>query len=232
MSAFLLKSKSALFAVVALCLCRFFEYFSLAPMMATAQTPLEGLQAINNIAFASFVAVPLFGIVVSRSATVLFNTGVVVLHGTRSALSLRFLSGACVEALAYSIIFGATALPLQFFSFGIGFDSLPLLLASLVLQTVFFLVCALLFSLIFMTTRLTALSYCAVILYGLWDFMALNVVGGGVPFIGWAHTLVQIPFEPADAVSKAAFLLAVASVLFLAIAVIVRQVDFLAKRGA
>ena len=44
--------------------------------------------------------------------------------------------------------------------------------------------------LVMMMFRSSAFACLAGFLYGMWDFMAMNIVGGGLPAIGWSLAII------------------------------------------
>lgn len=148
-------------------------------------------------------------------------------------LALRYALCSIQQAACYALAVNVIAVPLLFIRLQVSFDQLPVVVfASFILQTLFFTVCGMLFFLVYAATRSAALSYIAVLVYGLWDFMASNVVGGGLAPVGWSQVYVELPFSLTKMLGSFSFFAMLACLLIIATMLVTERMSFLARRGS
>ena len=101
--------------------------------------------------------------------------------------------------------------------------------AAAITSAVFTVVGLLLNALLWATGVLPA-GVIAALIYGVWDFMALSVPGGGVPLVGWVIAGVDVPPDLAATAHDALRLVLLAGALASAAFACVRRRDILTNR--
>lgn len=228
-----LRSRTTAVVLIALLCCAAFQAFALGAGQFAGLDVSRGYALVNNSGFASFVLVPLFGFLSVRPSRIFLHAAVASACGSRRMLALRSALCSIQQAACYALAVNVMAVPLLFIRLQVSFDQLPVVvLASFVLQTLFFAVCGMLFFLVYAAVRTAALSYVAVLVYGLWDFMASNVVGGGLATVGWSHVYVELPLSFTKILGSFSFFAMLACLLVVATMLVTKRMSFLARRGS
>lgn len=178
---------AALFALVA---CRLLQMMALARSVHAAESLFDSYLSINSVDLAAFLFVPLFCIGQMRSLKLYSSPQCALALGSRARAMLRMgvdcvLTGmfmaALLHASSYLVLLGR-------------FGSVPVWEAfrpvDLVLQGIVLSNSGIIAFLVMMMFRSSAFACLAGFLYGMWDFMAMNIVGGGLPAIGWSLAII------------------------------------------
>jgi hypothetical protein len=225
-----IKSRVTIFVVIALCVVRALE------TQSSYRAAQEGLSIFgsygmyNGVLLAAFIFVPLFCFLLIQPASFLMSNNVAVLCLSRTSFALRHLGCAIQQSVFYAVILNITTLPLVMLSFSLTPEFLLYVLISALLQTLFFVVCALLFFAVSLATRMAYVAFIVVAIYGLWDFMAGLVPGGGVPFIGWDKTVLYLPVITTDVLLGCLYFVVPLALLSLALIMASKRRDFLSKK--
>ena len=212
--------------------CRLVGYLLTVRFPIGDMPPFQELSLFNNVSFASFAFVPIFGFVVMRAVRFLQADFVVARSVSRRQHALRCAIILAKRSFALVLVLTVTFLPIVLAVLGPSSQVLLYFAETFALQVLFFEVVALLYLCVQMLVRSAALSYALMLLYGLWDFMAGTIVGGGLPAIGWCVTLVADPLD-ATAFGAGVVVLAVqVAFLFVVLLVAATRVDLLERRSA
>ena len=147
--------------------------------------------------------------------------------GSRSRVALRICADCVLTGLLMSVLLQVTSLIVLFWRFG----TIPMWEAlrpvDLVLQGVVLANAGMVSFLAMLAFHSSAFSCLTGILYGMWDFMAMNVVGGGLPPIGWSLAIVPDGAGWAAIVVQAGVLVSLSLVLGVLLWLAAGKVDYL-----
>lgn len=184
------RNRPAVIALVLLLAVRFVQAAALARgALVIGETFGDAYAFCSGANMGAFVFTPLLVVAVMRPAAMMAGSHFAAWSGDHRCASLR-----CLGA---SLVFGLVASALLNLSAGVA-----IALAVSVQPDVFTLTCS--FALQVAVCSITfmvyvnllyaigspAIAFMGCVLYGLWGFMAQNVVGGGVPSVGWGLTVV------------------------------------------
>ena len=204
--------------------------FQLFAINAGAPVNLDSMNVYgfcNGAHSAAFILIPLFTLTLIQPATIIASPHFAVGSNNRKRAATRcsvltFLIGAvCSIATNASSVFVIV---------GLAPDRIvwaPLMIST-VLQTIVFTTNALLYMVLFLMFERGAVSFLGCFLYGLWDFMAQNVVGGGVPSVGWGLTLSLSAFQPLELFYRTAILLFELIILLFVLLFVFEEKDYTA----
>lgn len=159
----------------------------------------------NGSNTASFLLVPLTVLVWMRPLT-LFSSGLFASSfKSRRGAAMACAGHAALYSLCCSLAINVTA----------TFSVLPVaptpsdlisLGGSVLLQAAVLFIACMISTIAAVLVREPAISFLAAAAYGVWDFMAQNVVGGGLPSIGWGIAIASSQLTTAELLVKAAML--------------------------
>lgn len=212
-----------LFAFVSIA--RFVEWCALGPEMFYGANFYEAYSLFNTTSFTAFVLCPIYLVLLQKLYLSAFDCLIVVRHGTR----LRLMCSACGLILSFSLLFSVEVdIPsvLGLALIGVpSFDMLYLFL-SVIAHAVFFFACALVFLSVKLLNTPQFFACLAVLLLGIWDFMAAGVPGGGVPCFAWSRTFLPFSFDPLGVVIQLVPLLVLTACAAVSLLFSIQSADF------
>lgn len=225
------RNRPALVALVLLLAVRLVQAVTLARGVLVIGKTFEDVYAFCSGAnMGAFVFTPLAVVAIMRPAAMMAGGHFAAWSGNRRRAALRCLGAALVFGLAVSAALNLSAVAVIAFAASVRPDAFALT-CSFVLQAA---VCSITF-MIYMNLLLAMgsppVAFMGCVLYGLWDFMAQNVVGGGVPSFGWGLTIVPGGSILRDAVFRFSLFGMAFVVLFLISFFSFQQKDYVAERG-
>lgn len=193
---------------------------------AVGDTFVEMYAFCNAAHIGAFVLTPLLAVFAVRPAARLASPQFAVCAKTRSAAALRCLAAAlCAGVLAAVAVNVSVALAIL-----VGSSAQldwSVLLFSTALQAAVCSIALMLYVDAALAAGRSSVAFMACILYGLWDFMAQNVVGGGIPSVGWGLTVVSAGTVWADCLGRISLFGMVLIALFLALMFCLARKDFI-----
>ncbi|QWT17629.1 hypothetical protein KPC83_00170 [Collinsella sp. zg1085] len=152
---------------------------------------------VQGIHIAGFVIIPLCAYWYLKVIRFQSSSLVLVAAPSRLAAAMQSLQraitfGIFISGVLNVSILAILGLPLQETSF---ID----LFMRCIMQAIFIAALCLFANSLYLLTGVSSFSFLALCLYGIWDFMAQTVVGGGLPSIGWSLTLASsnnVPYLP------------------------------------
>lgn len=193
---------------------------------AVGDTFVEMYAFCNAAHIGAFVLTPLLAVFAVRPAARLASPRFAVCAKTRSAAALRCLAAAlCAGILAAVAVNVSVALAILVGS-SVQLDW-SVLLFSTALQAAVCSIALMLYVDVTLAMGRSSVAFMACILYGLWDFMAQNVVGGGIPSVGWGLTVVSARSVWADCLGRISLFGMVLIALFLVLVFCLARKDFI-----
>lgn len=193
---------------------------------AVGDTFVEMYAFCNAAHIGAFVLAPLLAVFAVRPAARLASPQFAVCAKTRATAALRCLAAAlCAGVLAAVAVNVSVALAILVGS-SVQLDW-SVLLFSTALQAAVCSIALMLYVDVALATGRSSVAFMACILYGLWDFMAQNVVGGGIPSVGWGLTVVSAGTVWADCLGRISLFGMVLIALFLALMFCLARKDFI-----
>ena len=193
---------------------------------AVGDTFVEMYAFCNAAHIGAFVLTPLLAVFAVRPAARLASPRFAVCAKTRAAAALHCLAAAlCAGILAAVAVNASVALAILAGS-SVQLDW-SVLLFSTALQAAVCSIALMLYVDVALATGRSSVAFMACILYGLWDFMAQNVVGGGVPSLGWGLTIVSAGAVWADCLGRISLFGMALIVLFFVLMLCLARKDFI-----
>lgn len=221
------------FTLLAIFAIRLLQANSLLSQFAIDTSLSAAFERLFSLGLAAFAFVPLFGLLLIQPRHDLALPPVVIKNRSRDELLLRYLRAAFWRSLLFSLALSASAILLLVAS-GIPLLTLiPFMVIEFLLILSFFFVCALMFYLATMLAGEASIvaGYALIIVFGVWDFMSMNVVGGGLPPIGWSHILLSSPITVSSLSSSLAWFALLACSIAFGLSLAIRCHDFIGRNS-
>lgn len=225
-----LRTPSVMAALIALALVRVGQALVLSPQGLPEQHVCWAYAHLNAPAMAGLVYVPASIACFVRPLRLFSCTVPVVACKTRAGLTLRCAVSMLQVATIISAVLTVAPLPVLLARFSATAYAPTYLLCSWAMQALFFTVVGLLLNAMLWATDLLPAGAVAALIYGVWDFMALSVPGGGVPLAGWVIAGVDVPPDLAAITRDALRFVLLAGALTAIAFVCVRRRDILANQ--
>lgn len=225
-----LRTPSVTASLVALMLVRAGQALVLSPQGLPDQHICWAYARLNAPAMAGLVYVPASLACFVQPVRLFSRTVPIVACKTRSRLMLRCAASVLQAAAIISAVLTAAPLPALLVRFPAPAFTPTYLLCSWAMQTQFFTVVGLLLNALLWATGVLPVGVVAALIYGVWDFMALSVPGGGVPLVGWVIAGVDVPPDLAATAHDALRLVLLAGALASAAFTCARRRDILTNR--
>ncbi|MDR3136733.1 MAG: hypothetical protein LBU07_04895 [Coriobacteriales bacterium] len=218
--------RSLLISCIAIVLVRAYQFFTLDP-----ESGIVNYHTITPIGLAVFVFTPLLVFPLSHIIDPFTKTSVVIRINDSIALVLRFCALAFLFSLAFALTLNLTASILVAVHNATTFEDTLVLAATVGCQTVFFLICALIFFCIFALTQKSYIAYIVLLCYVVWDYVVLYIPAN-LPSIGWGLTQFSIDsYDYAAVAANASALVCISIALILGNLIIARGSSFLGNPG-
>lgn len=221
------RNRSTCGTLAAALVCRLLQMTVLGRPSHAADSLFDSYLSMNAVDFATFLFIPLFCVGQMRSLKLYSSPQCALALGSRSRVALRICADCVLTGLLMSVLLQVTSLIVLFWRFG----TIPMWEAlrpvDLVLQGVVLANAGMVSFLAMLAFHSSAFSCLTGILYGMWDFMAMNVVGGGLPPIGWSLAIVPDGAGWAAIVVQAGALVSLSLVLGVLLWLAAGKVDYL-----
>lgn len=173
------RNRSTCGTLAAALVCRLLQMTVLGRPSHAADSLFVSYLSMNAVDFATFLFIPLFCVGQMRSLKLYSSPQCALALGSRSRVALRICADCVLTGLLMSVLLQVTSLIVLFWRFG----TIPMWEAlrpvDLVLQGVVLANAGMVSFLAMLAFHSSAFSCLTGILYGMWDFMAMNVVGEG-----------------------------------------------------
>lgn len=180
----------------------------------------------NSVGFAAFMVFPMLMGMCAAILPCLHDGSLAVRAGSRERLATAALACSLMVGLFASIAIGVTAIASLAIKGLFPSDArgvaLSCLLMALSITVSYLIACT--GSLL---SRSNALAVGCGLIYGMWDFMAINVVGGGIPYLGWSLTIIGPSMGAPELVHRFATLGCELFLCVLALYVACRRMEFM-----
>lgn len=207
--------------------CRCLQMMTLARSTHAVDSVFDSYLSLHAVDFASFLFIPLYCLGQMRSLKLYSSPQCALMLGSRSRVALRICADCMLTALLMSSLLQLTSLVVLLCRFG----QIPMWMAlrpvDLVLQAIVLGNAGLVGFLFMLVLHSSAFSCLTGILYGMWDFMVMNIVGGGLPSIGWSLAIIPDGAGWATVVVQAGALVSLSLVLCVLLWMIAGKVDYL-----
>lgn len=185
----------------------------------------------NGSNMAAFIWIPLLSASIVRPATKISSAHFAVGSGSRLMAAARCLAFSMAVGTAFALVINVSAIPVIACAEKPAMVWEPLFLST-ALQALVCSSAALVYLIALFAFDKSGLAFMSCMLYGMWDFMAQNVVGGGVLSIGWNHAIVSPSLGTADLVFRFSFLGSVLVALLIAAFVVIERKDYLPDKAS
>lgn len=224
---FLNRNYQALIAITLLIIVRAIQSFAIkSGILIVGDSFEEAYEFCNASNIASFVLVPLVAVALIRPAGIMATEHFAVWSQSRQIAAFRCFFFVIVFGFCASIAINASALAAIEIGSAIRVNCAGVVLSTL-MQGMVCAIASMFYMAFLLISGREAIAFMACVLYGLWDFMAQNVVGGGVPSIGWGLSIVLDTTPVSDAIFRFAIFGMILVALFLTIFICFLQKDYI-----
>ncbi|MCI8424250.1 MAG: hypothetical protein HFJ72_01100 [Adlercreutzia sp.] len=188
----------------------------------------KAFERFFSLGLAGFVFVPLFGVLLIQPYHDLALVPVAVRCKSREEILFRYIAASLRRSAFFSFALCVSALPPLLMAGEIWQATISYTLLEFVELCGFFSVCALAFYLVSLLAKRAGLvaGFMIITIMGVWDFMSMNVAGGGLPYLGWSLALLQYPVSVYDAISSLSWFAFLACLMILGLSALIRRYDF------
>lgn len=226
---FLRKNRVAAVVLAVLVLSRVAQALALQADPYASTEFFDGYLSFNGAHAGAFVLIPCAAVILQRASTFCARPQFAIAAGSRPVASVRCWLLMVAFGLATSAMVTGSAVVALMLSTGMVPSDTACLLASALMQAVVFTVGATIAVILLLVAGIQAIALMGMIAYGMWDFMAMNIVGGGVPCVGWGIAFLVPGFEMADLVFRLGFFGALLFGSLAVLALAFSRVDYVAR---
>lgn len=174
---------------------------------------------------AAFLLTPLMIMCIIRPASLMAEPYFAAGSGSRQYAALRCLAVSGIIGFSFSLAINVSAAVVALVSTG-RMLSWDFVVVSIMLHAMVCTVIALIYLYVLLLSGQGVFAFMASLLFGLWDFMAQNVVGGGVPSIAWGRASLVANFQTSDLLFPISFLTLILAILFFGVLVTFYKKDY------
>jgi hypothetical protein len=205
---------------------RIYQYFT------SASVAIQDLYlAITPISLATFLLAPLFVLPLTKIVAAFTNFVLAIRVKTSFSLTTCYCFFVFLAALAYVLIVNVTAFALMFVLGVIPFTYSLQIPITLLCQTLFYEICALLFYLVFSLARKSFVAYILLLCYIVWDYMTF-FIPAKLPMIGWGLTQFSVQeLNYAQVTSNLSFLVFITEALIILNLFVNRKQEYIESIG-
>ncbi|MDR3136859.1 MAG: hypothetical protein LBU07_05570 [Coriobacteriales bacterium] len=237
MSAYQLKcfliNRLTIIVVVAIALIQVYRFATYDALRFHVENPdpFAFYFLVTPIEMIIFVMVPLYTIFSIPAIHMLENANFCTRLKNRENTVYRYSLLVFLQAVIFAIFINIMSLLILLIKSPLVFDLTVIAfisLATIVLDTLFFSICALLLLAVYALTKKIQLAALVLFCYAIWDFLIDHIPGyvGILPTIGWRLTEIQCPASLYDVFVKALPLLSLTALLIWINLLVARHRDF------
>ena len=224
-SIFCVRMKVMIPCFIVIMFIRFYQMLSIENLNELCETFSDYYVQVSSINLATFIFAPLYCILTSSSVKFIDSEISAVKWTNRKSVAYNFASLALLQSIIYVAFINATALPVIFIFYNPVGNVIPFLTLSVITQIAFFMICNLIFSLIYTLTKRTYISYIVTVIYFTWDLVTAYVPAS-LPGIGWGLTQL---IDTGTVLRKVALLVSILMLSVILNLIASSKVDYLSR---
>jgi hypothetical protein len=244
MSGFMMRrlvfERLSIISLGAMLLVRTWQLISFGPDSVAgdaAKTAADFYYSLTSIALGVFVLTPLFLVYILSAVRVFNKTSFCSRLKNRESAVYHFALFALMKSLFYSAVTNVSAVIILLAKCFDDVNTVAIIkmaTIAIILETLYFLVCALLLFLVFSASKKIHYAAVAVLCYAIWDYVASNIpyYADSLPRFGWQLTQVGVPLTIQEAAQNMLLLIVISALVTFAALVVVRKTDILEARSA
>ncbi|MDO4436827.1 MAG: hypothetical protein Q4B77_02620 [Coriobacteriaceae bacterium] len=221
------RNKQLWLAIAVLLGCRVLQAIALGRSRVGPDALFASYVSINAVDFAAFLFIPLFCMGQMRGLRLYASPQGALFLGSRNRVTLRVVADCLSSGLLAALLLQISSFCVLASHFGVSASWGLIRPLDTILQGIVLGNAGLVSFAAMIVFHSSAFSCLLGILYGMWDFMAMNIVGGGVPSIGWSLAIAPIDADFGFLFLRAATLVSVALVLGVASWLAIDRADYL-----